>query len=200
MLFSYRVTAGKSAVTEARDCLAEPLLREREHRVVAQERRARRRERKQRGSSGQAHPHALDGICINRYNSSMDVITTDEFSDWYGTLEVSDVMAVNRVVDLLAARGVKLGFPFSSAINGAPFALRELRVQSGGRPIRVFYAFDPRRDSVLILGGDKTGNDRFYEEMVPRCETIWKEYLAEQERGRHDEKEAGEAPAPGQRR
>ena len=44
-------------------------------------------------------------------------------------------------------------------------------------PLRVFYAFDPKRQAVLILGGDKTGDDRFYETMIPRCERIWKEYL-----------------------
>ena len=42
--------------------------------------------------------------------------------------------------------------------------MRELRVQSGGRPIRVFYAFDPRRMAILLIGGDKTGDDRFYDE------------------------------------
>jgi hypothetical protein len=37
--------------------------------------------------------------------------------------------------------------------------MRELRVQSGGKPIRVFYAFDPRRTAILLLGGDKTGDE-----------------------------------------
>jgi len=92
-----------------------------------------------------------------------------------------------RYVGYLEAAGVTLGFPQSSAINGATFALRELRVQSQGRPLRIFYAFDPRRDAVLILGGDKTGRDDFYEEMVPRCEAIWNQYLAEQAAGLHEE-------------
>jgi hypothetical protein len=35
---------------------------------------------------------------------------------------------------------------------------------SEGRPIRVFYAFDPRRTAVLLMGGDKTGDGRFYEQ------------------------------------
>ncbi len=72
-----------------------------------------------------------------------------------------------------------LGFPCSSAIEGSGIALRELRVQSGGRPLRVFYAFDPKRQAVLLLGGDKTGDDRFYETHVPRAERLWTEYLAE---------------------
>jgi hypothetical protein len=58
-------------------------------------------------------------------------------------------------------------------------ALRELVVQSKGRPLRVFYAFDPARNAVLLIGGDKTANARFYEEYVPKAEAIWAEYLRE---------------------
>ena len=52
-------------------------------------------------------------------------------------------------------------------------------LQYQGRPYRVFYAFDPKRQAVLLIGGDKTGRDRFYEEMIPQAESIWREYLEE---------------------
>jgi hypothetical protein len=87
---------------------------------------------------------------------------------------------------MLEQAGMRLGFPQASAITTASFALRELRVQSKGRPLRVFYAFDPRRNAVLVLGGDKTGDNRFYEKMIALCERIWAEYLAEQAAGKHD--------------
>ena len=45
--------------------------------------------------------------------------------------------------------------------------------------MRVFYAFDPRRNAVLLLGGNKAGNKRFYRELVPRAEAIWERYLEE---------------------
>jgi hypothetical protein len=108
----------------------------------------------------------------------VQVIVTDEFSNWYRDLSTADSEAVSRYVDLLEIQGIALGHPYSSAINGATFALRELRVQSQGRPLRVFYGFDPNR-AVVIIGGDKTGNDRFYEEYVPRATAIWNEYLRE---------------------
>ena len=57
--------------------------------------------------------------------------------------------------------------------------MRELRIQSSGKPIRVFYAFDPRRTSILLIGGDKTGNDRFYEEYVPVADRLYEEHLEE---------------------
>lgn len=111
----------------------------------------------------------------------MEVIGTDEFEAWFLALGDDDAKAVDRVVGLLAAKGLSLGHPYSSAIKGWAFAIRELRVQSGGRPIRVFYAYDPARDAVLIIGGDKTGNDRFYEAMKPVVERLWGQYLVERE-------------------
>ncbi len=54
-------------------------------------------------------------------------------------------------------------------------------MQSGGRPLRILYAFDPKRQAALLVGGDKTGKDRFYEQMIPRAERLWQEYLAELE-------------------
>ena len=117
----------------------------------------------------------------------VEVITTDEFADWYGALDVQAAEAVVHVVTLPEELGVTLTFPHSSKINGSRYPLRELRVQAGGRPLRVFYAFDPRRDAVLLIGGDKTGKDRFYQEMVPRAEGLWAAYLAEQSGGLHDD-------------
>jgi hypothetical protein len=36
----------------------------------------------------------------------------------------------------------------------------------------------PKRQAVLLLGGDKTGDDRFYERMIPQSEGLLAEYLA----------------------
>ena len=58
--------------------------------------------------------------------------------------------------------------------------LRELRIQSGGRPLLVLYIFDPRRDALLLIGGDKTGDDRFYERLIPQAERLWEIYQKEQ--------------------
>ncbi len=57
--------------------------------------------------------------------------------------------------------------------------MRELRVQSGGGPIRVFYAFDPRRAAILLIGGDKTGDDRFYQTMIPIADRLYDDHLEE---------------------
>jgi len=55
--------------------------------------------------------------------------------------------------------------------------MRELRIQRGGRPYRVLYAFDPRRTAILLLGGEKTGQDRWYEVFVPQADRLYDEHL-----------------------
>ena len=85
----------------------------------------------------------------------VEVEATEEFEAWFLALADKEAEAVGRVVGLLEAKGVAFGFPCSSDVKGSQ-ALRELRIQSGGRPFRVFYAFDPLRRAVLLLGGDKT--------------------------------------------
>jgi hypothetical protein len=46
-----------------------------------------------------------------------------------------------------------------------------------GRPFRIFYAFDPRRCAVLLIGADKTGKDRWYEKYVPIADRLYDEHL-----------------------
>ena len=46
-----------------------------------------------------------------------------------------------------------------------------------GRPFRTLYAFDPRRVAILLIAGDKTGDDRWYEDFVPRADDLYDEHL-----------------------
>ena len=74
-----------------------------------------------------------------------------------------------------------LGFPYSSEVKGSSIALRELRVQSNGRPFRILYAFDPVRSAILLLGGDKSGDDHWYIRNIPIAERLYSEHLQELE-------------------
>lgn len=105
---------------------------------------------------------------------------TDEFGEWFATLVEAVQDDVDRSVGLLEAKGPQLPFPHSSGIEGSRHAhMRELRVQSGGEPYRIFYAFDPRRTAILLIGGNKTGDDRFYERTVPIADSLYDTYIAE---------------------
>lgn len=105
---------------------------------------------------------------------------TDEFGAWWDTLNEDERVRVTASVGLLGRHGPNLRFPHSSGISGSRHGhLRELRVQIAGRPIRVFYAFDPRRTAILLIAGDKTGQDDFYMRMIPVADRLYDEHLAE---------------------
>ena len=107
-----------------------------------------------------------------------DVEYTDEFETWWNGLRAGEQDDVVFVVRLLEVRGTWLGAPYSSKVKGSRHRrMRELRVQSGGRPLRIFYAFDPRRTAILLTGGRKREQNRFYREHVRRADAVYDEYL-----------------------
>lgn len=109
---------------------------------------------------------------------SYEVEVSDEFRDWYEPLSEAEQLSIERVVLMLMEAGPALGFPYSSGIQQSRFShMRELRIQHEGRPYRILYAFDPSRSAFLILGGDKTGNVRWYEAMIPRADAIYARHL-----------------------
>jgi hypothetical protein len=105
---------------------------------------------------------------------------TDEFAEWYAGLSESQQDDLTAVGLLPMEQGPQLPFPYSSGISGSRHAhMRELRVQSSGHPLRVFYAFDPRRSAILLIGGDKTGDGRFYDRMIPIADKLYDIYIDE---------------------
>lgn len=112
---------------------------------------------------------------------------TDEFKAWWGGLTEAEQVSVGTAVGLLIEKGPNLSFPHSTRINSSRHsAMRELRMQHQGHPYRVLYTFDSRRTAILLLGGDKTGDDRWYERNVPRADRIYDEYLEEMHKERDD--------------
>ena len=110
----------------------------------------------------------------------VEIEFTDEFDEWWDGLTEDEQVSVDRVVGVLEVKGVVLGYPYSSDVKGSRHGrMRELRIQHEGRPIRVFYAFDPRQVAILLIGGDKTGNDRFYGAMVQKADQLYDEHLVE---------------------
>lgn len=119
----------------------------------------------------------------------MEVYATDEMKGWYQGLPKPCAEAIDRIVRVLVQMGLELGHPYSSAIKGSKYAFRELRASAGKAELRVIYAYDPRRDAVLLIGGNKAGDKKFYDWIIPLAERIWEEYLAEQRAGKHDDEE-----------
>lgn len=105
---------------------------------------------------------------------------TDEFGAWWATLPETVQDEISATVELLMEHGPDLPFPYSSGVGGSRHPhMRELRVQCGGKPFRSFYAFDPRRMAILLIGGDKTGDNRFYRRMIPVADRLYDEHIEE---------------------
>ena len=108
-----------------------------------------------------------------------EVEYTEEFQGWWNSLSEAEQEDVNAKVILLQRYGPGLRRPHSDVIASSRHShMKELIIQHAGRPYRVLYAFDPRRSAILLLGGDKTGDDRWYEKFVPIADQLYDEHLA----------------------
>jgi hypothetical protein len=109
-----------------------------------------------------------------------EVEYTDEFYEWWDGLTVEEQNKITKTVLLLEDEGPGLRDPHSSAIYGSRHPhMRELRIQHEGRPYRILYAFDPRRIAILLIGGDKTGDKRWYASFVPIADALYDQHLQE---------------------
>ena len=109
-----------------------------------------------------------------------DVEVTDEFVEWWSTLTDDQREALTARIDLLSERGPDLGRPVVDQIRSSRHqTMKELRAAQGGA-LRVLFSFDPRRQAILLLGGDKTGEwNKWYEWAVPLADDLYDEYLEE---------------------
>ena len=113
-----------------------------------------------------------------------EVEYTDEFQAWWNGLDDDEQDSIAVMVQILEAKGPALSYPYSSGIQSSRHAhMRELRIQHKGQPYRVLYVFDPRRVAILLIGGSKVGDDRWYEEMVPKADGIYDQHLRDLEIG-----------------
>lgn len=112
------------------------------------------------------------------------ILFTDEFEAWWKDLSEREQASLNAGVLLLQQYGPLLNRPYADTIHGSAYSnMKELRCQHEGRPYRVLFIFDSLRNAVLLIGGDKTGNNHWYEENIPKAEAIYREYLAETNQG-----------------
>jgi hypothetical protein len=103
---------------------------------------------------------------------------TDAFGAWWDTLTVAAQEDVRAEVNVLRRFGPSLGRPHVDSVASSRHAnMKELRIQHHGRPYRVLFAFDPRRAAILLIGGDKTGQRRWYKQFVPLADRLYDEHL-----------------------
>jgi hypothetical protein len=110
---------------------------------------------------------------------SWEVEFTDEFEKWWNNLNAKEQSEINAKVTLLQEFGPVLPRPHADVIVTSKHAnMKELRGSVGNKLLRVLYAFDPRRAAMLLIGGDKSGNPKWYAEYVPIADKLFDEHLA----------------------
>ena len=76
------------------------------------------------------------------------IVSIEYFDNWFLGLEASEQQDVLAAIFVLEQYGPTLGRPHVDSLKGTDKVknLKELRVQhKGGKPYRVFFAFDPLR-------------------------------------------------------
>ena len=104
-----------------------------------------------------------------------------ECEAWLDGLPVGDRVAILQDAHLLEAAGPQLGRPQVDHIKGSKHSnMKELRSRFGGHQYRTFFAFDPKQHALLLIGGDKVGQDqgRFYKALIKLADTIFDRHLA----------------------
>ena len=110
-----------------------------------------------------------------------EVEMTDQFRDWYESLDEVDQEAVTIRVELLARQGPALKRPAVGEIKTSRFAPRMKELRCGtAEAIRALFVFDPRRTAILLLGGAKAGAwADWYKQAVPAADQLYEVYLEE---------------------
>lgn len=116
-----------------------------------------------------------------------EVEYTNEFEAWWNGLTEEEQIELDAKVGLLEHHGPVLPRPHSDVIATSKHAnMKELRGKvifpQHRAELRVLYAFDPRRTAILLIGGDKTGNPKWYEEYVPIADQLFDDHLKQIER------------------
>jgi hypothetical protein len=107
-----------------------------------------------------------------------EVEFTDDFGAWWDQLNEDEQDSLASGVELLIQLGPNLPRPRADTVKGSRDAsMKELRTQHRGRPLRTFFAFDPRRCAILLIGGDKSGDARFYSRMIPIADRLYDDHL-----------------------
>lgn len=99
---------------------------------------------------------------------------------WLASLDQGSQEQVVAAIELLEDRGPQLGRPVVDTVNRSRHRnMKELRPGSSGRSeLRILFAFDPERQAILLIAGDKAGNwQRWYKKNIPLADNLLDEHL-----------------------
>lgn len=109
-----------------------------------------------------------------------EVVFHEEFGEEFLAFDDAVRLAIFAKVSMLRELGPNLGRPEVDTLKGSEFPnMKELRVQAKGRPWRILFAFDPVRRAILLVGGDKSGDKRWYRKAVALADARFCRHLGE---------------------
>ena len=117
------------------------------------------------------------------------ILRTDEIVRWITDLDDDAKEAIYKSLLILSEIGPSLGRPHVDSVRGSTYPnMKELRVQNKKRVFRIFFAFDPKRNAILLIGGDKRGDKKFYDTMIARADELYTLHLARTGRNHESKK------------
>ena len=114
---------------------------------------------------------------------SHKLVMTRQVRDWLHALRFGEPVTrrlVAEAIDRLLDDGPALGRPLADRVSGSRLHnLKELRPGSSGTTeVRILFIFDPARNAVLLVGGDKSGRwEQWYRDAIPAAEAAYEAYL-----------------------
>ena len=110
-----------------------------------------------------------------------NILLSSESEEWLDGLPASDRIAILQDAHLLEVAGPQLGRPQVDHIKGSKHSnMKELRSRFASHQYRTLFAFDPKQHALLLIGGDKVGQDqtRFYKTLIKLADAIFDRHLA----------------------
>ena len=106
------------------------------------------------------------------------MVLTPSFLEWLAAEPEARRRRSAEALVVLEVHGPALGRPYADTIKGSKLTnLKELRISIRGSPYRLFYAFDPDRRAIVLCGGNKAGDRRFYPRLIPLAEAAFATHL-----------------------
>jgi hypothetical protein len=105
----------------------------------------------------------------------------DEFEPEFAVLPEAVQDEILARMGLLREFGPKLGRPNADTLNDSKHAnMKELRFKAADGVWRVAFAFDPKREAILLIAGDKSGvsERRFYRQLIAKADARFDAHLA----------------------
>ncbi|HXW68744.1 MAG TPA: type II toxin-antitoxin system RelE/ParE family toxin [Dissulfurispiraceae bacterium] len=103
---------------------------------------------------------------------------TEQVSEWVKSLDEDAKEAIFKSLLILQEIGPSLGRPHVDLIKKSRHKnMKELRIHNKQRLFRILFAFDPGRNAILLVGGDKRGDKRFYDKVIPLADSLLDKHL-----------------------